>query len=346
MKMRSLLELGLLLACLPGRTSANPNGLGRLPPLGWCARSIGQQPARRYRPTAIAAKAAPRSQSGTSQRPAPRATAHSAPRPDHASARPPQSADLPDTDPRRFIPRCCRNTWCTSAGCDQPQLPSFTGGLHDNCSEALVKSVATAMLSNGMKEAGYNRINLDDCWGATNLEGNRADHGKYTWSPKRFPSGIPALTAWLHERGFLFGLYTSSGNQTCSSGERAGFVPGSCQSSDPNAGESDCEFDQDAATFASWGVDYVKLDWCMGKKEEGNATTKLTTDAVRERRTGLMAKAMNATGRPMWLTFHCVWEGAKKPGAETCSFLRRYSVLKTIRLTRQAREKHRKVERK
>lgn len=204
-----------------------------------------------------------------------------------------------------------RNTWCTSAGCDQPQLPSFTGGLHDNCSEALVKSVATAMLANGMKEAGYNRINLDDCWGATDLEGNRADHGKYTWSPKRFPSGIPALTSWLHERGFLFGLYTSSGNQTCSSGERAGFVPGSCQSSDPNAGEKDCEFDQDAATFASWGVDYVKLDWCMGKKEEGNATTKLTTDAVRERRTGLMAKAMNATGRPMWLTFHCVWQGSK-----------------------------------
>eukprot|EP01052_Picozoa_sp_SAG31_P031297 SAG31_NODE_3301_length_4442_cov_17.276076_4_plen_110_part_00 len=53
----------------------------------------------------------------------------------------------------------------------------------------------------------------------------------------------------------------------------------------------------------------------MGKKEEGNATTRLTTDAVRARRTGLMAKAMNATGRPMWLTFHCVWEGAKKPGS-------------------------------
>jgi hypothetical protein len=107
------------------------------------------------------------------------------------------------------------------------------GGLHDNCSEALVKSVATEMIANGMRDAGYRRINLDDCWyrpsfapaaaaanrrsgradlrlavgrGATNLEGNRADHGRYTWSPTRFPSGIPALVTWLHERGFLFGL--------------------------------------------------------------------------------------------------------------------------------------------
>lgn len=74
MKMRSLLELGLLLACLSDRSSANPNGLGRLPPLGWCARSIGQPSAKRYRPTAIAATAAPRSQSGTSQRPGPQHT--------------------------------------------------------------------------------------------------------------------------------------------------------------------------------------------------------------------------------------------------------------------------------
>ena len=58
-------------------------------------------------------------------------------------------------------------------------MPSMKSGLHDNCSEALVKSVATEMLSNGMKEAGYNRINLDDCWGATDLEGNRADSGRY-----------------------------------------------------------------------------------------------------------------------------------------------------------------------
>ena len=83
--------------------SANPNGLGRLPPLGW-------------------------------------------------------------------------NTWCTSAACDQPNMPSMTAaGLHDNCSEALVKSVATEMISNGMRDSGYRHINLDDCWGATNLEGNRAD---------------------------------------------------------------------------------------------------------------------------------------------------------------------------
>ena len=181
----SMLLLALMLL---GCVAANPNGLGRLPPLGW-------------------------------------------------------------------------NTWCTSAACDQPDSPALphggrmTGGLHDNCSEALVKSVATEMIANGMRDAGYTRINLDDCWGATVLEGNRADHGKYTWSPTRFPAGIPALTSWLHERGFLFGLYTASGNKTCSSGGRDSYVPGSCQSMDPNATEADCEFDQDAATFASWGVE-------------------------------------------------------------------------------------------
>lgn len=95
----------------------------------------------------------------------------------------------------------------------------------------------------------------DDCWGATDLEGNREHNGAYTWSPSRFPSGIPALVDWLHARGFLFGLYTASGNATCSSGGRKGYVPGSCQSDDPNATEADCEFDQDAATFASWGVE-------------------------------------------------------------------------------------------
>ena len=52
---------------------------------------------------------------------------------------------------------------------------------------------------------------------------------------------------------------------------------------EPGASEADCEFDQDAATFASWGVDYVKLDWCMGKKEEGNATTKLTDTTMATR---------------------------------------------------------------
>ena len=183
----------------------------------------------------------------------------------------------------------------------------MSGGLHDNCSEALVKSVATEMIANGMRDAGYTRINLDDCWGATVLDGNRAEHGKYTWSPTRFPAGIPALTGWLHERGFLFGLYTSSGNKTCSSGGRSSYVPGSCQSMDPNATEADCEFDQDAATFASWGVDYVKLDWCI-KGTSSTQKNNLRTPAVRERRTDAMAHAMNKTGRPMWLSFHCIWE--------------------------------------
>ena len=218
----------LLWLAMVGAVSANPNGLGRLPPRGW-------------------------------------------------------------------------NTWCTGASCDQPgrrRLSAFPkGGLHDNCSEAMIKSVASDMVTNGMLAAGWDHINMDDCWGATNLqyEGGVRGDGPYRWDPQRFPSGIPALAAWLHERGFKFGLYTSSGNSTCSSGGRQGYVPGSVG-----------HFEQDARTFAEWGVDYVKLDWCIHYDSQGHRLAPgAELNALRQNRTDQMAKAMNATGRPMWLTFHC-----------------------------------------
>lgn len=124
--------------------------------------------------------------------------------------------------------------------------------IHDGCNEQEVKEVALAMQANGMQALGYNYVNLDDCWG-----GPRAANGSYTWDSNRFPSGIPALTAWLHSKGFLFGLYTSAGNQTCSSGGRPYKVPGSRG-----------HYAEDAKSFASWGVDYVKLDWCGDIKDE------------------------------------------------------------------------------
>ncbi|ETO10756.1 hypothetical protein RFI_26621, partial [Reticulomyxa filosa] len=67
----------------------------------------------------------------------------------------------------------------------------------------------------------------------------------------RFPSGIANLTEWLHENGFLFGLYTNAGDKTCSSGRRVLKPPGSYG-----------HYQQDANTFAEWEVDYVKISWC------------------------------------------------------------------------------------
>jgi len=202
------------------------------------------------------------------------------------------------------------NTWCTGASCDQPNITlGFpASGLHDNCSEATIKSVASDMVTNGMLAAGWDHINMDDCWGATNLQypgGVRGD-GPYRWDPQRFPSGIPALASWLHARGFKFGLYTASGNSTCSSGGRKGFVPGSVG-----------HFEQDAQTFADWGVDYVKLDWCIHAEK---APTPAVF-ALRQNRTNQMAMAMNKTGRPMWLTFHCEYSKGHASGqfAEWCA---------------------------
>jgi alpha-galactosidase len=99
------------------------------------------------------------------------------------------------------------------------------------------------MLDNGMHAAGYRYLNLDDCWASW-----ERPNGTITWDPARFPSGIPALTRWLHERNLRFGLYTSAGMTTCSSGTRAHKIPGSLH-----------HFEADAQAFADWNVDYVKI---------------------------------------------------------------------------------------
>ena len=95
---------------------------------------------------------------------------------------------------------------------------------------------------------------------------------------------------------------------TCSNGGRKGFVPGSLG-----------HFAEDAQTFADWGVDYVKLDWCVAS----NVTKGLNITALnvlRKNRTDQMRAAMNSTGRPMWLTFHCVYKKGEANVTGTGSF--------------------------
>jgi alpha-galactosidase len=136
------------------------------------------------------------------------------------------------------------STWltCEDAACT-----------HDYCDENEVKSAATAMQTSGMQEIGWNYVILDDCWAYARDPSSSV----LTWDPDRFPSGMPALASWLHERNFSFGLYTSAGNETCSSGGRPITVPG-----------SKGHYPLDTKTFASWGVDYVKLDWCGDVKDQ------------------------------------------------------------------------------
>jgi alpha-galactosidase len=107
--------------------------------------------------------------------------------------------------------------------------------------ESLFVDTAQAMVKNGLLAAGYNRLNLDDCWSSM----ERAENGSMQWDPEKFPNGLPWLTKYLKSLGFNAGIYTDAGTKSC------GGYPGAY-----GYGELDAE------TFASWGFDYVKLDGC------------------------------------------------------------------------------------
>jgi alpha-galactosidase len=146
-----------------------------------------------------------------------------------------------------------------------------------NVDEKLIREVADAMVASGMKDAGYTYINIDDCW-----HGDRDSLGFIHPDPKRFPSGMKALADYIHSKGLKMGIYSDAGSQTC------GGRPGS----------RGYEF-QDAQTYAGWGVDYLKYDWCNteGLKAEGAYKT--------------MAAAIRKAGRPIVLSI-CEW-GTDKP---------------------------------
>ncbi len=144
--------------------------------------------------------------------------------------------------------------------------------------ESLIKETAEAMIANGMRDAGYTYIVIDDTWSAKQRNAN----GELLADPEKFPSGMKALGDWLHARGFKFGIYSCAGNRTC------GDYPGSWGH----------EF-QDARTFASWGVDYLKYDWC-------NVGSANAPDAYKR-----MRDALYAAGRPVVFSL-CEW-GQNKP---------------------------------
>ena len=109
-----------------------------------------------------------------------------------------------------------------------------------NVSELLIKKMTDALVSSGMKEAGYEYIIIDDCW-----QVGRDSIGNIVADPDRFPSGIKALADYVHSRGLKFGLYSDVGTGTCQN------RPGSYNHEE-----------QDAKQYARWGVDYLKYDFC------------------------------------------------------------------------------------
>jgi len=161
------------------------------------------------------------------------------------------------------------NTWCTLSDCHNGDNKYF-----DRCNEWEIKEIAQAMLDSGLHKLGFEYVNLDDCWAAE----ERDKDGNIQPDPDRFPSGMAATADWLHQLGLKFGLYTSMGDSTCNRGGRSKDIPGSYG-----------HYTEDAATFAKWGMDYVKVDWCGGHTDDP------------EKQHTEFSHALNATGRPIWL---------------------------------------------
>ena len=143
----------------------------------------------------------------------------------------------------------------------------------------------------------------DDCWG-----GQRTASGQYAWDPIRFPSGMPALAKFVQSHGLELGLYMAAGNQTCNAAAAkdtpgASAVPGSLGM-----------YAEDAKTLASWGVRYVKLDWCgyFPPLAKGDPAEML----LKPQLFGEFSRALNATGVPIYFSGSsalCNWENTHSP---------------------------------
>jgi alpha-galactosidase len=148
-----------------------------------------------------------------------------------------------------------------------------------NVSEQLIRQQADAMAASGMKDAGYQYVNVDDCW----QQKSRDADGNIQADPEHFPSGIKALADYVHAKGLKFGLYSDAGSLTCFG----------------NPGSAGHEF-QDARQYARWGVDYLKYDWCYTGTRNAEAAYTI------------MARALRESGRDIVFSL-CEW-GGSRPG--------------------------------
>lgn len=143
--------------------------------------------------------------------------------------------------------------------------------------EQLIREMADAMVTSGMKDAGYVYLVIDDCW-----QIDRDAQGNILPDPHRFPSGMKALADYVHSRGLKFGLYSDAGTLTCQK----------------RPGSRGYEF-QDARQYAAWGVDYLKYDWCSTGTQNAPASYSIMRDALLK------------AGRPIVFSI-CEW-GTSKP---------------------------------
>jgi alpha-galactosidase len=153
---------------------------------------------------------------------------------------------------------------------------TFGGEIHED----LIRQTADAMVAEGLKDAGYQYLVIDDLWEAP----KRDKRGQLVPDPEKFPSGMKKLANYVHGKGLKFGIYSCAGVLTC------GSRPGSYGYEE-----------QDARTFADWGVDYLKYDYCY--KPPGAPSGPQLYHR--------MGQALRATGRPIVYSA-CEW-GHNKP---------------------------------
>jgi alpha-galactosidase len=147
-----------------------------------------------------------------------------------------------------------------------------------NVSDQLVRGMADAMVKSGMKDAGYQYVVIDDCW-----QVSRDAAGNIVADAQRFPHGIKAVADYVHSLGLKFGIYSDAGAKTCQG----------------RPGGLGHEY-QDALMYASWGVDYLKYDWC-NTLDGQNAKASYAN----------IRAALDASGRPIVLSI-CEW-GKNQP---------------------------------
>jgi len=145
-----------------------------------------------------------------------------------------------------------------------------------NVSEKLIMQMADEMVSSGMQDAGYQYVVIDDCW-----QVDRDENGEIVVDKDRFPHGMKYMADYVHSKGLKFGIYSCAGSKTCAG----------------RPGGRGHEF-QDARSYASYGVDYLKYDWC-------NTTTQEAKSSYTTMRDGLFAAK-----RPIVFSL-CEWGTAK-----------------------------------
>ena len=141
-------------------------------------------------------------------------------------------------------------------------------------SEQLIKETADAMVESGLRDAGYKYIFIDDLW-----QGGRDNRNNIIPDPKKFPNGMKAVADYVHSKGLKLGIYSDAAQLTC----------GGCTASYGFE-------EQDARTFASWGIDYLKYDYCNAPEDSATA----------RRRYNAMAEALSKSGRDIVLGI-CEW---------------------------------------